>query len=399
MQLETLTKIGLFPDDINGMRIGGETCKVFVSDCQFSPGAGSFPCAIATGDLLCPLMRAYSFCMATRLLLICSLLFSLAAPVAAGTDPQRAIDLIEQASDKSNIFELPSFRMAADVTIDNFGKPVSGKYVLLWNGPEQWREEISLPGYSEVEIGAKGVVFLKRTTDYMPYQIFKLHQALGFGVGAWVDGFFSLGPQAKERPKRIHDQKIAGKKSTCIEIQTAMTYAREVCIDQTTGLINRAHGGITDSEPIPLGTKVFPSSIVYRQENRVLVEVHVTELKTGEHFQAAAFDPPAGTTSRPGCMNPVPPRKNRNADPHYPEQDKLARNQGRVGLYAKIDSAGVPQNLGVVLSAAPGLNAASLEAVRQWRYEPATCDGRPVETEVIVEVNYELSGTELPRSH
>lgn len=318
-------------------------------------------------------------------------LFALTCPVVAGTDPQRGIGLIEEASARSNIFELPAFTLKADVQIDNFGKPVNGTYSLLWNGPEQWREELSLPGYSEVEIGAKRVVFLKRTTDYMPYQIFKFHQALGFASGGWGNGFFNLGPREKEQLKKIHEQKIAGKKSRCIEIQTEMNYAREVCIEQATGLINRANAGITDSCPISVGTKLFPSSIVYRQDKKVLVEVHVTKLETGEHFQPTLFDQPAGVPSRPGCMNPVPARKIKNINPHYPDRDKSERNEGSVGLYTKIDTAGIPQDLETVLSATPGLNAASIQAVRQWRYEPATCNGTPVETETVIEVHYTLS--------
>jgi hypothetical protein len=39
--------------------------------------------------------------------------------------------------------------MKAALQIDNAGKPLDGSYRLLWNGPEQWREEISFPGYTE----------------------------------------------------------------------------------------------------------------------------------------------------------------------------------------------------------------------------------------------------------
>jgi outer membrane biosynthesis protein TonB len=33
------------------------------------------------------------------------------------------------------------------------------------------------------------------------------------------------------------------------------------------------------------------------------------------------------------------------------------------------------------------MEKAALEAVRQWRFKPATCDGEPVEVKVAVEID------------
>jgi hypothetical protein len=130
-------------------------------------------------------------------------LLALAPRFTAATDLQPGIDLIEQASAKSNIFELPSFVMKADIRLDNFGKPVNGAYALVWNGPDQWREEISIPGYSEVQVGAKGVIYSKRNTDYFSYQIFRLRSALGFGTAARDAGFSILGLTATKLSRRF----------------------------------------------------------------------------------------------------------------------------------------------------------------------------------------------------
>jgi hypothetical protein len=91
--------------------------------------------------------------------------------------------LVEQAEAKANIFALPSFAISADIRISDGDKDLDGSYRLLWNGPGQWREEISFPAYSEVQVGAKGVVFLKRSTDVTPLRIDQLRSALGYGSG------------------------------------------------------------------------------------------------------------------------------------------------------------------------------------------------------------------------
>jgi hypothetical protein len=90
--------------------------------------------------------------------------------------------LVEQAEAKANIFALPSFEISADIRISD-GDNLDGSYRLLWNGPGQWREEISFPAYSAVQVGAKGVVFLKRGTDVTPMRIDQLRSAPGYGSG------------------------------------------------------------------------------------------------------------------------------------------------------------------------------------------------------------------------
>jgi hypothetical protein len=89
-------------------------------------------------------------------------------PASDTPDRQDVVRRIEQAVSKTNIFELPSFRMKANLQIDNNGKPLAGTYQLLWNDPDQWKEEISFPGYNEVQVGGKGIITI---TQYRRYSL------------------------------------------------------------------------------------------------------------------------------------------------------------------------------------------------------------------------------------
>jgi TonB family protein len=324
-------------------------------------------------------------------LLLCTLL-SVTTAVASSDAAERGKQLIQQAVDKTNIFELPSFRMNANVRIDNMGKPLDGTYSLLWNGPDQWREEITFAGYTEVQVGGKGVVYLKRSTDHLPYQIFQLRETLGFGAAGMDKGFFHLGPRGGEVVKKIHEQKIGGAKATCVEIMTEMKYTREVCVDQASGTVKRDKDSLLDSDLRPIGEKFFPHSLALDEKGKTVVELHITELDASPSFSTSAFQPPTGNLPKAGCMNPAPATKAKVVEPRYPEQDKRQLNQGTVGIYALIDSAGVPQTLEIAFSVTPTLDAASVEALRQWRFQPATCDGSPVDNETIIEIHYTLSG-------
>jgi TonB family protein len=75
----------------------------------------------------------------------------------------------------------------------------------------------------------------------------------------------------------------------------------------------------------------------------------------------------------------------------YPEEDRIARKQGTVAIYAIIDKSGAPQRLQVVSRASPSLDQESLEAIRKWRYEGATCAGTAVDIETVIEVHFVLS--------
>ena len=298
---------------------------------------------------------------------------------------QEGKDLMEQAEIR-NIYGLPSFEMKASVRIDNKGQPLDGSYMLLWNGPEQWREEISFPGYSEVRVGGKGVVSFKRSTDFMPWYLNPLHGALSYGRGR-------LAPGPEETVKQVHHRNVNGVKVGCAEIAERQyhTTLREVCVNLSTGGLVR-QPPFLDREVMPVGTKLFPRFLSYVENGKPLAEVQVTELKTTEQLPASAFEPPVGAVSNPGCMAINTGLLIRKVTPSYPESEKRSGVEGTVTMYALIGTDGVPHGLRIVSGVTPGLNKASLDAVQQWRYKPYTCDGiGAVEVETLMVVNFSLS--------
>jgi len=77
--------------------------------------------------------------------------------------------------------------------------------------------------------------------------------------------------------------------------------------------------------------------------------------------------------------------------PVYPPEAGRARMEGVVTLIAVIGKDGRVEDVRVV-SGAPLLVQAALEAVRQWRYRPYMLDGQPVEVDAPVVINFTLSG-------
>jgi TonB family protein len=77
-------------------------------------------------------------------------------------------------------------------------------------------------------------------------------------------------------------------------------------------------------------------------------------------------------------------------DPDYTEEARKAKKQGTCVLWLIVDSAGRPRDLKVVRGLGFGLDAKALEAVRQWRFQPALKDGKPVDVQISVEVEFHL---------
>ncbi|MGH9366863.1 MAG: energy transducer TonB [Thermoanaerobaculia bacterium] len=77
-------------------------------------------------------------------------------------------------------------------------------------------------------------------------------------------------------------------------------------------------------------------------------------------------------------------------EPAYPEWARKARLEGTLILQAVIDTSGSVQELRVLKSAHPALDAAAEDAVRQWRYRPATLNGRVVSVYLTVTVQFRL---------
>lgn len=300
--------------------------------------------------------------------------------------------LIASATEKVNIFALPSFTMKAGVKMENFGNTVNGSYSLFWRGPNQWREEIRFPGYSEITILQNDQLFIKRSSPFVPYRVAQLHATLGFSAAAITLGsFFDEAPVGTEHIRGVHEQKIGGHKADCVEIEMFENGKREVCVDETTGLFNRKNNNFVDENWQPVADKIFPRdlSLDEPQENKPVVQVHVTELGVGTSFQPELFTVPADAISRSGCVNPIHGSIVKKVSPRYPELAKTNRIQGTVVVYFLLDQAGVPQKPQVILGVRE-LNDSTLDAVRQWRYEPCTCAGKPVTVDSYVEVHYTM---------
>lgn len=102
------------------------------------------------------------------------------------------------------------------------------------------------------------------------------------------------------------------------------------------------------------------------------------------------FDPGKGDEGKP--VQVAKPECYEKTEPYYPELARKAGIQGTVVVKIIIGTDSRIRNAEILSSPGPqfGFDDAALNAVKQWRCNPTMIDGRKMETEGIVSINFRI---------
>jgi TonB family protein len=88
-----------------------------------------------------------------------------------------------------------------------------------------------------------------------------------------------------------------------------------------------------------------------------------------------------------GVAAPVPVFK---PEPEFTEEARRAKHQGTVMLALIVGPDGRTRDIRVVRKLGMGLDEKAIESARQWKFQPATKDGKPVAVAINIEVDFTL---------
>lgn len=85
-----------------------------------------------------------------------------------------------------------------------------------------------------------------------------------------------------------------------------------------------------------------------------------------------------------------PPIVIHTVDPEFSETARQAKFSGDVEVYLWVDENGNPQHVKVVRGVGMGLDEKAVEAIRQYKFKPATLNGKPVTVDLYIEVRFQI---------
>ena len=91
---------------------------------------------------------------------------------------------------------------------------------------------------------------------------------------------------------------------------------------------------------------------------------------------------------QPARVPPTQPMARDTPPPEYPVQLACAGIGGQSVLMINVGPDGVPSDIKVQRSSRPELDAAAVEAVRNWKFTPGTALGQPVSSRIQVPVTF-----------
>ena len=86
----------------------------------------------------------------------------------------------------------------------------------------------------------------------------------------------------------------------------------------------------------------------------------------------------------------TPPRLIHNVNPQFSDEARRKKIEGVVTLTLVVDTEGQPTDVQVVSPIGHGLDEKAVEAVKQWRFQPAMKDGSPVAQKIHAQVSFRL---------
>ena len=320
------------------------------------------------------------------------MLLPLSAPQADDPAAAEGARVLSRALEMEDIRANGSqpFLLRAKLTVEISKKQFRGTYTLAWESKSRWREEIKIADFEQTLVGANRGTWKLRSLDYSPLAILDLDTLLSMRSGARSP--------ARKIEKEKHLKKIGNRNAECFK-----GLGEEFCFDSSTGLLVHWEAAASSVAYVPeyveadysdfsqWGEKQFPFHLRSERRKSLVVDLSVTELQPLP-ADYNGFAPPEhaefwATCEQTGSQSL---RLRRRVQPQYPRGAQVMGQQGVLTLYAIIEEDGSPSHLKVIASAHPQLDQAALEAVRQWRYEPPVCDGKPVRVETVIDVLFVL---------
>ena len=270
------------------------------------------------------------------------------------------------------------FRLDAVLYVRTAEGVVEGHYVLDWQSQHQWRDELTLPRYSQLRTGTESALWRQRNTNHQLLPALQFLDGLDLGAGhTEVDKRWSV-TTAKGKGL-VNPPRCAKIESHSSMVPVPPSY--EWCFDSDSGVLTRKSWSDWDTtweylEYAPWNGKLYARRINIAQGGKRVVEAHIT-VTDAPKLEPGTFVPPEGAEEWPRCANARP------ATPASSDHQFLSGPGARrplTPILVELGRDGHVQDV-VVLRPLPSARQEQLITVdlkQRWSFHPATCDKVPI---------------------
>jgi hypothetical protein len=272
------------------------------------------------------------------------------------------------------------------------GKKQKGVYILDWAAPDKFREEIHIPGYDEVKIASGTTLYRKQSTVDQPLRAYQIEALMN--QDAVLNGFqsalisymklkataVSAGDQPWPSPKVV----TMGPGSPWYEKCVSVSWG-EVCIDPEhewpfeivpAGLGNSPLIEYADYRKFHGG--FYPSNRRFMERGVTIIQADVKKMSSMRDFSADAFTLPQDAQTISWCPGEITPQRL----PLKPLLPLPWEDFPDPEVFFGVVNANGTLDKAVILeSGGPKADADLRKFASQLAFSPATCDGKPVQSE------------------
>lgn len=274
------------------------------------------------------------------------------------------------------------------------GKTEKGTYSLDWAAPDRFREEIHLPGYDEISVASGMAMYRRRTAEYVPARVFQLEKLMhpDAVLGQFRRSVDRLIDETKLDPQH-GEETVAGQlgvtrnqigktESECVAVGVAIP---EECVDAKHGWPLEITEDTPDidekvqfSDYGPIGRAHLPRERQYIENGVAILQARVKKATSVQQFDPATFAPPAGAEQLSWCSDMMPSVRKAIQAPASVSEDDFPETEV---LYGLVGADGTLKRYSVIESGGPKADAAMQILAGLIHFTPATCSGKPVESE------------------
>jgi TonB family protein len=257
-----------------------------------------------------------------------------------------------------------------------------GTFARDWIAKDQWRLKWELPGYQEINVRNGQQVGERESADFESVRLQQLR---------WALPPFIVLMGENDLVKKIEVEKVNGLRAQCIKFEAVRgrdKWTREVCLNAETDTLLRwmdERREIEWTDYTPFRETFYPRHLVVKEHGNKIIQAEV-EFQDAPGLSGKTFDIPSDMRIRKACERFTSPIVTKREDPVYPKRIGVRTIRAEVVVELKVSEKGKVVAAQITETGGSDLDRAALDAVKNWEFEPAKCDGEPLERNVPVTV-------------